>query len=157
MPQSPGIIELIEEIKEKSPPEAAEILARMPPDDIQFILSRLPEEQAMTVASHLAESANAEDVATKAVISGVEETVGELMTNAPAILPAVHTVAEALAFLVKSTDISEISYIFVTEDERLAGVVGMRDLLLAKPSQTLADIMLKKPFAFRHAGARGYR
>ena len=148
MPQSPGIIELIEEIKEKSPTEAADLLARMPPDEIQFVLSRLSEEQAMAIASHLAESANAEDAATKAVISGVEETVGELMTNAPAILPAANTVAEALAFLVKSTDISEISYIFATEDERLVGVVGMRDLLLAKPSQTLADIMLKKPFAF---------
>lgn len=148
MPQSMGITELVEEVQDKTPLEAAEILAKLPPDEIQFILSRLPNDQALVVASHLAESAAPDDAATKAVISGVEETIGELMTPAPAILPAAHTVAEALAFLVKSTDISEISYIFTTEEDRLIGVVGMRDLLLAKPSETLAGIMVRNPFAF---------
>ncbi|RRQ22101.1 magnesium transporter [Thiohalobacter thiocyanaticus] len=149
MPQSPGIMELVERIRDEDPAEAAGRLADLPPDEIQFVLSRLPEEQALAVAAHLAESAAPEEAATRAVLSGTEETIGELMTVAPAILPAAHTVAEALAFLVKSTEISEISYIFATESERLVGVVGMRDLLLAKPSQTLADIMVKNPFAFR--------
>ncbi|MCS3903623.1 magnesium transporter [Methylohalomonas lacus] len=148
MPRSPGMIELVDDIKLKTPEDAAEQLAKMPPDEIQFVLSRLNSEQANKIASHLAESATPEDQATRAVISGLEETVGELMTTTPAILPSSYTVAEALTFLVKSTDISEISYIFTTEEERLVGVVGMRDLLLAKPSQTLADIMLKKPFTF---------
>ncbi|HSH28606.1 MAG TPA: CBS domain-containing protein, partial [Thiohalobacter sp.] len=149
MPQSPGIIEQVEQVRAETPEAAAATLAKLPPDDIQFILSRLPGEQAMAVASHLAEHAPPEDIATRAVLSGAEETIGELMTAAPAILPAAHTVAEALAFLVRSTEISEISYIFVTEADRLMGVVGMRDLLLAKPSQTLADIMVREPFAFR--------
>lgn len=148
MPHSPGMIELADDIKLKAPADAAELLAKMPPEEIQFVLSRLNSEQANEIASHLAESAMPEDQATRAIISGLEENVGELMTTAPAILPSSYTVAEALTFLVKSTDISEISYIFATEEERLVGVVGMRDLLLAKPSQELADIMLKKPFSF---------
>lgn len=148
MPRSPGMIELVDDIKLKTPEDAAVQLAKMPPDEIQFVLSRLNNEQAAEIASHLAESATPDDQATRAVISGLEETVGELMTSAPAILPSSYTVAEALTFLVKSTDISEISYIFATDAGRLVGVVGMRDLLLAKPSQTLADIMLKKPFSF---------
>lgn len=123
-------------------------MAKLAPDEIQFVLSRLPHEQAMDVASHLAESVGVDDIATKAVLSGVEETIGELMTPAPAILPATYTVAEALAFLVKSSDLSEISYIFATEADRLVGVVGMRDLILGKPSEPLADIMIKNPFAF---------
>jgi magnesium transporter len=143
------MIELVDEIKLKTPEDAAEVLARMPPDEIQFVLSRLNSEQATEIASHLAESATPEDQATRAVISGLEENVGELMITASAILPSSYTVAEALTFLVKSTDISEISYIYTTEEEHLVGVVGMRDLLLAKPSQTLTEIMLDKPFAFR--------
>ncbi|MFW6191372.1 MAG: magnesium transporter [Thiohalospira sp.] len=148
MPTNPGITERVEEIREKSPIDAAEALAKLESDEIQFILGRLPHEQAMEVASHLAGSVGAEDLATRAVISGVEETIGELMTPAHAILPASHTVAEALAFLVKSSDLQAISYIFVTEADHLVGVVGMRDLVLAKPSETLADIMIAEPFAF---------
>lgn len=143
-----GITERVEEIKRMSPVNAADSLAKLAPDDIQFVLSRLPHDQAMEVASHLAESVGADDLATKTVLSGVEETVGELMTPAPAILPSTYTVAEALAFLVKSSDLSEISYIFATEADRLVGVVGMRDLILAKPSESLAEIMSKNPFAF---------
>ncbi|WP_198411176.1 magnesium transporter [Marinimicrobium alkaliphilum] len=89
--------------------------------------------------------------AARTVLSGTEETIGELMTPATATLPATCTVAETLTFMVKSSDVSEISYIFVTEGERLAGVVGMRDLILAKPSETLADIMVREPFAFEQS------
>jgi len=149
MSNNPAVTARVEEIREKSPMEAAEALTRLEPDEIQFVLSRLPHDQAMEVASHMAESVGAEDLATRAVLSGVEETIGELMTPATAILPATHTVAESLAFLVKSSNRQEISYIFVTEADRLVGVVGMRDLVLAKPSETLADIMIANPFAFR--------
>ena len=143
-----GITERVEEIREMSPVDAADALAKLAPDEIQFVLSRLPHDQAMEVASHLAESVGADDLATKTVLSGVEETIGELMTPAPAILPSSYTVAEALAFLVKSSDLSEISYIYATEADRLVGVVGMRDLILGKPSEPMADIMIRNPFAF---------
>ncbi|SFD14576.1 magnesium transporter [Thiohalospira halophila DSM 15071] len=149
MSNNPGFTERVEAIREQSPTEAADALAKLEPDEIQFVLTRLPHDQAMEVASHMAESVGPEDLATRAVLSGVEETIGELMTPVPAVLPASHTVAESLAFLVKSSDLQEISYIFVTEAERLVGVVGMRELLLAKPSETLADIMIANPFAFQ--------
>ena len=70
------------------------------------------------------------------------------MTPAPAILPPESTAAEALAFLVKTKDIADITYIYVTDNQTLVGVVVMRDLILAKPAQTLADIMIAEPFAF---------
>lgn len=141
MAQRMGLTERIEHIRHLTPLDAAGELADMPADDIQFILSRLPEDQALTVASRLAEAAAPEEATARAVLSGTEETIGELMTPATATLPASYTVAEALTFMVKSADVSEISYIFVTEEDRLAGVVGMRDLILAKPSETLAAII----------------
>jgi magnesium transporter len=78
----------------------------------------------------------------------MEATIGELMTPVTATLPDNYTVAEALTFMVKSADVSEISYIFVTNNDCLVGVVGMRDLILAKPSEALSGIMVREPFAF---------
>ena len=148
MSQSMELTERIEQIRELAPLDAAEELVKLSVDDIQFILSRLPAEQAVTIASHLAEAAAPDDAATRAVLSGMEATIGELMTPVTATLPENYTVAEALTFMVKSADVSEISYIFVTADGRLVGVVGMRDLILSKPSDALSEIMVREPFAF---------
>ncbi|XOZ32789.1 magnesium transporter [Halomonadaceae bacterium KBTZ08] len=149
MSQNRELTERVEHIRAMPPLDAAEELVRMPTDDIQFILSQLPTDQALTTASHLGEAAAPDDAATRAVLSGMEDTIGELMTPPTATLPASHTVAEALAFMVKSADVSQISYIFVTENHRLIGVVGMRDLILAKPSEALSGVMAPEPFAFR--------
>lgn len=149
MSQSMELTERIEQIRDLIPPlDAAEELVKLSADDIQFVLSRLPAEQAVMIASHLAEVAAPEDAATRAVLSGMEATIGELMTPVTATLPENYTVAEALTFMVKSADVSEISYIFVTENSCLVGVVGMRDLILAEPSEALSDIMVREPFAF---------
>ncbi len=148
MTQSPGMTDLIQTLETHSPEAAAEILARRPPDDIQFVLSRLPEAFALDVASHLAESVTSEDIDTRAVMTGVETDIGALMTPAAAVLPASQTVAEAIAYLVRTSDLSDITYFYATDHGRLAGVVGMRDLLMAKPSQTLSEVMLSQPFAF---------
>ncbi|MEH6355334.1 MAG: magnesium transporter [Marinobacter sp.] len=149
MTQSLELTEQIEHIRKLTPLSAAEELVGLPADDIQFILSRLPAEQALTIASYLGEVAAPNNAATRAVLSGMEETIGELMTPVTASLPQSYTVAEALTFMVKSADVSEISYIFVTETDRLVGVVGMRDLILAKPSEALSGIMVREPFAFQ--------
>lgn len=148
MSQSMELTERIEQIRDLTPLNAAEELVKLSADDIQFVLSRLPAEQAVMIASHLAEVAAPEDAATRAVLSGMEATIGELMTPVTATLPENYTVAEALTFMVKSADVSEISYIFVTQNSCLVGVVGMRDLILAKPSEALSDIMVREPFAF---------
>lgn len=137
MSQSMELTARVEQIRELTPLDAAEALVRLPVDDIQFILSRLPAEQALTIASHLARVAAPDDAASRAVLSGMEETIGELMTPVTATLPDSYTVAEALTFMVKSADVSEISYIFVTDSHRVVGVVGMRDLILAKHSEVL--------------------
>ena len=148
MTQSMELTDRIEHIRELTPLDAAEALVGLPADDIQFILSRLPAEQALIIASHLGEAAAPNDAATNAVLSGMEATIGELMTPVTATLPDNYTVAEALTFMVKSADVSEISYIFVTNNDCLVGVVGMRDLILAKPSEALSGIMVREPFAF---------
>ena len=148
MTLSMELTEKVERIRDLTALDAAEELVRLPADDIQFILSRLPASQAATIASHLGEVAAPDNAASVAVLSGMEATIGELMTPVTATLPQSTTVAEALAFMVKSADVTEISYIFATQDDHLVGVVGMRDLILSKPSEVLSDIMVREPFAF---------
>lgn len=148
MTQSMELTEKVEHIRDLTALDAAEELVRLPADDIQFILSRLPASQAVAIASHLGEVAAPDSAASIGVLSGMEASIGELMTPVTATLPQSTTVAEALAFMVKSADVSEISYIFATQDDHLVGVVGMRDLILSKPSEVLSDIMVREPFAF---------
>jgi len=149
MPSNLTNTERAEIIREQSPIDAADVLAKMSPEDIRAILAQLSTDQVVQVASHLADSVEPEDVTTKAIMAEVEESVGELMKPAPAVLPVENSVAEALSFLVKSPATADIEHIFVTRDRRLVGVVTMRDLVMSKPSETLGAIMTPDPVAFR--------
>jgi magnesium transporter len=148
MTDKPELTELVESIRDQTPARAASRLAELAPDEVQFVLSRLPHEQAVRIAGQLDDGV-ARDAAGSVVISGDEQTVRELMTEPPAVVPSEYTVAEALAYLVKHVDLADIHYLFATEDGKLTGVVGMRDLLLASPSAVLRDITASEPFAFR--------
>ncbi len=149
MSQDPCLTTLAEELAGKPPLDAAQALVDLSPLDIQFVLERLEGDHAAAVASHLPELVAPEDAATRAVLqAGAEGTIGELMGPTSALLPADRTVAEAMAFLVKSAELPEIKDIFVTCEGRLAGIVNMRDLLLAKPSNALAEIMDSEPATF---------
>lgn len=144
----PDLDTLAAALRETSDEQGAQLLARLESDDIQAVLGQLPAEKAASVAAHLLDNQPRRIRDTHAAISGVEKSISELMTPAPAILPPESTAAEALAFLVKTKDIADITYIYVTDNQTLVGVVVMRDLILAKPAQTLADIMVAEPFAF---------
>ncbi len=135
-------------IEGKSPSDAADVLGRMAPDDIQQILETLPRAEAAAIASHLPGATPAQNAESAAVTSSVSGTIEELMLPVPAILAPNQTAAEAVAFLVQSAAVSDITYIYVVDAGKLTGVVGMRDILLAKPSQRLSEIMVAKPFAF---------
>lgn len=149
MSQEARLSTLVEDVAGKTPLDAAEALVDLSPQDIQFVLARLEGGHAAAVASHLPGLAAPEDAATRAVLqAGAEGTIGELMEPTSALLPADRTVAEAMAFLVKSAELTEITDIFVTREGRLAGIVNMRDLLLAKPSNALAEIMDGEPATF---------
>ncbi|MEH6783821.1 MAG: hypothetical protein V7688_08070 [Alcanivorax jadensis] len=89
------LTEKVEHIRDLTALDAAEELVRLPADDIQFILSRLPASQAVAIASHLGEVAAPDSAASIAVLSGMEASIGELMTPVTATLPQSTTVAEA--------------------------------------------------------------
>ncbi|ROO25152.1 magnesium transporter [Salinisphaera orenii YIM 95161] len=140
-----------EDIDGQTPADAARTLSGRSPEEIRALLAQMPHEEALAVAAQLSGAAKeqAAGATTQAVASDIDARIDELVVPAPAILESTQTAAEAVAFLVASESVAEITYIFVVDAGRLVGVVGMRDIVLAKPGQRLAEIMVAEPFAFK--------
>ena len=76
-----------------------------------------------------------------------ERTIGRMMEPALAVFRSHTTVTEATKELRQFVKTAFITYIFVIDaQERLLGVVAMREMLLAEPNQRLEEIMVSKPF-----------
>ncbi len=72
------------------------------------------------------------------------------MERPVAVFRPEETVASAVEKLRELTRESFITYCFVTDDDdRLIGVITMRDLLLNPPDGKLGDLMLRDPFSLR--------
>ena len=141
-----------EDIDGQAPADAARTLSGLPPDEIQALLAQMPHDEALAVAAQLsgAATAQANDASTEAAAADIDAPIDDLIMPSPAVLPSSHTAAQAVAFLVQSGEsVAEITYIFIVDDEKLVGVVGMRDLVLARPGQPLSEIMVANPFRFK--------
>jgi len=77
-----------------------------------------------------------------------EGTVGRLIEPINAAFPPQQTVAETIELLRDKVKTTPITYAYVIgSDERLLGVVTMRDLLFNEHHKTLGEVMLRDPFA----------
>ncbi|WP_461481065.1 magnesium transporter [Porticoccus sp.] len=140
---------LLATVEKLDPVKAAELLGGESQAIIHDLLAQLPPEQALLIASHLPGTATRGEAETTALVSGINGTVEKLMSPPIGVLPMATTVAGALDYIVHLKEVSSITYIYVVDEaSHLMGVVAMRDLLLASPAQTLAQIMTFEPFAF---------
>jgi magnesium transporter len=86
---------------------------------------------------------------TAAVLETLPGTIAKIMEPAPTTMQQDQTVSAAVDFLVQHGRPQEVSYLYLLDPERrLVGVVGMRDLLLGRPAQSLQEVMVSEPFAF---------
>ncbi len=120
--------------------KAADIIEEMPPDEAADVLSDLPVDKAKEILEHI-EKEEAEDI--QELLSHEEDTAGGLMTNEFIAYPPEITVREAIdRFKKDAEEIEAVYYIYVTdENERLIGVMSLRDLLLSSLDSKLSDIM----------------
>jgi magnesium transporter len=140
---------LLHELTSLAPQEAAEILGTEAPEVIHGVLSALPEEEALLLASHLPRVVTQEEAESASLAEGLDGTIQTLMVPARGFLTPEVTVAGALDYLVHALPDGTITYLYVVDDDNcLIGVVAMRDLLLSRPGQTLAEVMAPEPFAF---------
>lgn len=143
------ITPLIEALREMDPLDAAQRIGSETSDTIHDVLLALPIEKVAAIASHLPGAVSRETSETIELVEEIEGTVVELMVPATGVLKESITVAGALDHMVHTQPVSNITYLFVVDDEQhLTGVIVMRDLLLASPRQLLGDIMTREPFAF---------
>jgi Mg2+ transporter MgtE len=122
---------------------AADIIEEMPPDEAADILSDLPIDKAKEILESI-EKEEAEDI--QELLSHEEDTAGGLMTNVFIAYPPETTVRKAIEnFKKDAEEIEIVYYIYVIDaDEKLMGVVSLRDMLLADLDAKLSDIMETK-------------
>ncbi len=123
--------------------KAADIIEEMPPDEAADILSDLPVDKAKEILESI-EKEEAEDI--QELLSHEEDTAGGLMTNVFIAYPPETTVKNAIEnFKKDAEEIEIVYYIYVIDaDEKLMGVVSLRDMLLANLDAKLSDIMETK-------------
>ena len=142
--------QLLETVSQEA---AADILEEMPPDEAADLLSELPPETS-TALLHKMEVEEAEDV--RELLTYPPDTAGGMMTTELVSLPAELTVEDTFARLrSEALDVENIYYLFVVDSEqRLVGVLNLRQLIMAQPTARLHEIMIKDPARVHHTDSR---
>ena len=152
----PEVRTLFVKLVERDPREAAKMLEPYPDEFVIQMLDLLNPASALKILQRFDPSRRQTILATASPETNKqwmrnqtypERTIGRLMQPPLAVFRPQTTVAEATEQIRRLARKTIITYGFVTdEQEKLLGVVVMRDMLLAHSSQRLEEIMLKNPF-----------
>jgi magnesium transporter len=120
--------------------ETRTILAELSPDDRAGFLEELPGQAIQKLLNLLSAEDRQE---TLQLLGYPEESVGRLMTPDYVAVRPKWTAEEALAHVrVKGMDSETINVVYVTDARwKLLGVLGLRRLILAGPSERIGEIM----------------
>jgi magnesium transporter len=136
-----------EDLVERMPPQSvAQIASEMAPDDRADLFSVLPADvgDKLLVELDRVDPEAAEDV--RAIEKWPETSAGHLMTTSFVSVSPDVTVADAVLAVRKHVEERDepIYNVYATRKDQLEGVVSLRDLLLASPSQKLWEILRTK-------------
>lgn len=128
-------------IKTLTHEQRIETLDSMSNDDMVDQLIELSEERRQEIISHL-DLEDAEDV--RELLIYVEDTAGGIMTKDFVALERKMTIQEAIEILRQTAPSAEtIYYVYVVDkDEKLQGVVTLRELIVSNPNRLVEDIMI---------------
>jgi len=131
------------DILEALPAErAADILGEMAPDAAADLLDDMPRAQADDLIARMDADESAD---VKLLLSYSEHSAGGIMTTDFVIALEHETTRQAIEYIRGQLDKPDlVYYVYVVDDpdnQRLAGVVSLRDLLLAEPDQALRAYM----------------
>lgn len=127
-------------IRELSHSKTAELFENMPNDEIADILDELDDEQREKILITL-ENDDAEEI--KELLSYEDESVGSIMNKDFIAFNIDITVTETVELIKEIQPDEEVMYyVYITdEEEKLQGVVTLRDLILNNGDLKLKDIM----------------
>jgi magnesium transporter len=155
--------DLVEEVKLQSAQSAADRLAHFGGAEVAAVLTRLSPGLAQDILAALppetreralaaAPSEYARQWQRNALYA--EGTIGRMMEPVYAEFPPQATVGQAIDALRELVKQAFITYIYIVDDEeRLLGIVTMRDLLFNDNARLLRDVMISDVFAL-HAPTR---
>lgn len=127
---------------------ATDILEEMEPDEAADLLGDLPAEVSEDLLSKMDQD-DAEEV--KELLAYEDWTAGGLMTNEFIAISADMTAQQVINHLREiAPDAETIYYIYVVdEDERLTGVLSLRDLIVAQPDSPVSDFVITEVIQVR--------
>lgn len=130
-------LQIIEQLDTET---ASEIIEEMEPDEAADLLQDMDPDRARAILNHM-DHDEASDV--RKLLQHDEYTAGGIMTTEFASIVEDFSVANAFSHLrLIAPDIEMIYYLYVTDNnDRLKGVVSIRDLLTTNPNVLIADIM----------------
>ncbi len=113
-------------LKEMSSDEAVDLLSELPQEDVQELLTRIEDTEEI-----------------EGLLKYAEDTAGGLMTTEYIALPQNIHVEEAIHRLRElAAEVETVYYIYVIDEEnRLIGVLSLRELISAKEGSLLSDVM----------------
>jgi magnesium transporter len=122
------------------PPELAGVISNMSHDERVDLIKKMPEEQTEILMPVIAR-VEREDI--RRLASHPEGTAGAAMTSDYAVLSPDLTVDEAIKKLrLEAPDKETIYYSYIVDEQRrLTGFISLKDLILARPSQKVRDVM----------------
>jgi CBS domain-containing protein len=136
-------VDILEDLE---PERAADILEEMDPDEAADLVADLSDESREEILG-LMEKEDADEV--QELMTYAEDTAGGIMTTEFVAVPATLTAAQTIDRLRElEPDAETIYYVYVTDPEdRLVGVLSLRDLIVAKPETCIATFMYPEPVA----------
>lgn len=133
-------------IEELTPESAAAILDEMPSDDQADVLAEMDEQDAHAILERM-DPEEAQDARDR--LQYAYDTAGGLMMTEFLAYHERQLVDDVIADLrakVEEDDDLEVRYLYVTDDDgRLAGVVKLRNLVLAAHNRRLTSLMVRNP------------
>jgi len=119
---------------------ASDIIEEMSLSEAADLLGDLPKAKAEGILNEM-EQDIADDV--KELLTHPEREAGGMMTKSYLSFRPHTTAGEAMEeFRREAADVDLVYYVYVTdEEERLLGVITLRDLILAAPDKKLSEIM----------------
>lgn len=138
--------EMVEVSQHLETDELASVLDVVEPDVAADLLGELDPEEASLVLEQMTSSD-----AIETLMAYPPETAGGIMNVAPPALRRTMTIAEAFEFLrQRYANEHELYYLYVVDRYgRLIGVMNLRSLILARPEQSVEEIMNPTVFSIQ--------
>jgi magnesium transporter len=129
-------------MRQMEPDAAADLIEEMEPDDAADLMELLPDSISDVILEHM-QLDEAEEV--KELMAYHHDTAGGLMTTELVAIQANLTCDQTINRLRELAPKAEtIYYVYVVDDEeRLVGVLSLRDLVVSSPATNVSDIMVR--------------